>query len=423
MFVPNLSVTENLLLGVPFERRRAGLIDWQAEHRAAREDLAKVGLSLDPRSALETLSEHERQLVAVARAVKRGLQLLVLDEVTASLSEPEVRILHGRIQRLRDRGVSIIYISHRLEEIFRIADRVTVLRDGKHIVTLPVRGLTRRELARYIVGGNVDFLFAKKAKSAVDTIVPRLSVRDLSDDKLKNISFDLHPGEIVGICGLGGSGRTRLLHLIFGARPCASGEVLIDGRKQTHGNPSEALRAGIAMVTEDRIRDGFVDSLPIWQNITLPWAHRFSRFGLLNLGDERGTALKRAERLGVKMPAITALMTQLSGGNQQKAIFARWITGPVRILLLDEPTHGVDIRSKAEIYRIVRELAADGVAILLVTSELEEIEALCHRALILQRGRLAGELRGEEISKEIILHALLTGEDEGGSRHEERPDG
>jgi ABC-type sugar transport system ATPase subunit len=424
MFVPNLSVTENLLLGVPFERRRAGLIDWQAENRAACEDLAKVGLSLDPRGALETLSAHERQLVAVARAVKRGPQLLVLDEVTASLSEPEVRILHARIRRLKDRGVSIIYISHRLEEIFRIADRVTVLRDGRHIVTLSVQGLTRKELARHIVGGNVDFLFDKRAKTvAVDMAVPRLSVRNLSDERLKNISFDLHPGEIVGICGLGGSGRTRLLHIIFGAKPYASGEILIDGKKHAPSDPSEALRAGIAIVTEDRIKDGFVDTLPIWQNVTLPWAHRFSRWCFLNLGEERSTSRQKAERLGVKMPAISALMTQLSGGNQQKAIFARWITGPIRILLLDEPTHGVDIRSKAEIYQIVRELAATGVAILLVTSEVEEIEGLCHRALILHRGELAGELHGEEIAKEIILHALLTGEEEGTSRHEERPYG
>jgi ABC-type sugar transport system ATPase subunit len=423
MFVPNLSVTENLLLGVPFERRRVGLIDWQAEHRAAREDLAKVGLSLDPRDALETLSEHERQLVAVARAVKRGPQLLVLDEVTASLSEPEVRILHDRIQRLRERGVSIIYISHRLEEIFRVANRVTVMRDGRHIVTLPVHGLTRKELARHIVGGNVDFLFDKKAKTTVDAAVPRLSVRNLSDEKLTDISFDLHPGEIVGICGLGGSGRTRLLHIIFGAKSYVSGEIAIDGMRQAPGNPSEALRAGIAIVTEDRIKDGFVDALPIWQNITLPWAHRFRRWGFLNLGEERSTARQKADRLRVKMPAISALMTQLSGGNQQKAIFARWITGPVRILLLDEPTHGVDIRSKAEIYQIVRELAADGVAILLVTSELEEIETLCHRALILHRGKLAGELRGEEIAKDIILHALLTGEEEGDRKHEERPYG
>lgn len=419
MFVHNLSVTENLLLGVPFARRRAGLIDWRDEHRAARQDLAKVGLALDPHVALESLGTHERQLVAVARALKRGLKVLVLDEVTAALSEPEVKILHDQIRRLRHRGVSIIYISHRIEEIFQITDRVTVLRDGKHIVTLGTQGLTRKLLAKHIVGGDVDHFFEKKPiASATRSAEPRLSVRGLSDDKLTNISFDLHAGEIVGICGLSGSGRTRLLHTIFGARPFMAGEIFVDGKSRTHSDVSDALLSGIAMVTEDRIKDGFIDTLPVWQNITLPWAHRFTRWGFLDLGKERRTAKQLALRLGVKMPAISALMTQLSGGNQQKAIFARWITGPVRTLLLDEPTHGVDIRSKVQIYGIIRELANSGVAILLVSSELEEIEALCHRALLLHRGELIAELRGNEISKDFILHALLEGENRDNMRHD-----
>jgi ABC-type sugar transport system ATPase subunit len=413
MFVPNLSVTENLLLGVPFARRRVGLIDWRAEHRAARADLARVGLSVNPRVALETLGVHERQLVAVARALKRGLQVLVLDEATAALSEPEVHVLHCQIRRLRDRGVSIIYISHRIEEIFRIADRVTVLRDGQRVVTLSIQGLTRKKLAHHIVGGEVDYLFEKKAVvTATNSTELRLAVRNLSDEKLADITFNLHKGEIVGICGLGGSGRTRLLHTIFGAKPFSKGEIVIDGQRQSHRDAADALRAGVAIVTEDRIKDGFVETLPIWQNITLPWAHRFSRMGILSLGEERRVATQMAVRLGVRMPAITALMTHLSGGNQQKAIFARWITGPVRVLLLDEPTHGVDIRSKSQIYDIIRDLAADGVAILLVSSELEEIEALCDRALLMHRGKLILELKGDEISKDAILQILLEGEDD-----------
>jgi ABC-type sugar transport system ATPase subunit len=411
MFVPNLSVTENLLLGVPFARRRAGLIDWRAEHRAARDDLGKVGLSVDPHATLETLGTHERQLVAVARALKRRPQVLVLDEVTAALSEPEVKVLHDQLRRLRHRGVSMIYISHRIEEIFQITDRVTVLRDGKHIVTIPTPGLTRKALARFIVGGDVDYLFEKKPMAiAAREAAPRLAVRGLSDDKLTDISFDLHQGEILGLCGLGASGRTRLLHALFGARPYLKGKIIVDGKQRTYRDVSDSLHTGIAMVTEDRIKDGFVDTLPIWQNITLPWGRRFSRWGFLDLGEERRKAKELAVRLGVRMPAITALMTQLSGGNQQKALFARWITGPVRTLLLDEPTHGVDIRSKGQIYDIIRDLAASGVAILLVSSELEEIEALCHRALLLHRGQIIGELRGNEISKDFILQTLLESE-------------
>jgi ABC-type sugar transport system ATPase subunit len=296
---------------------------------------------------------------------------------------------------------------------------VTVLRDGKHIVTLPIRDLTRKKLARHIVGGDVDYLFEKKAVAAAPHGAElRLAVRNLSDEKLSGMSFSLHKGEIVGLCGLGGSGRTRLLHMIFGAKPFSRGEILIDGKSRTPGDTTDALREGIAIVTEDRIKDGFVETLPIWQNITLPWAHRFSRRGFLRLGHERKTARQMAVRLGVRMPAITALMTQLSGGNQQKAIFARWVTGPVRILLLDEPTHGVDIRSKGQIYDIIRELAADGVAILLVSSELEEIETLCDRALLLHRGELIGELNGDEISKDTILQTLLEGEDRDDPGHD-----
>jgi ABC-type sugar transport system ATPase subunit len=409
MFVPNLSVTENLLLGAPFGRRRAGLIDWRAEHQAARVDLAKVGLVLDPRQSLEGLRPHERQLVAVARALKRGLRILVLDEVTASLSEPEVGIIHEVIRSLRARGVTVMYVSHRLEETFRLADRVTVLRDGKHVATLPVRGLTRRELVRHIVGKELDHLFDKKTPSTVHGTTPRLTAVHLSDEKLRDISFEVYPGEILGIAGLGGSGRTRLLHMLFGARRPTSGKILIDGRLQHLAEPSDALAAGIAMVTEDRQEDGFVQSLPIWQNVTLPWLSRFQRWGLLQGREERATARAAAIRFGVRMPSIGALMTELSGGNQQKVILGRWTSGTLRVLLLDEPTHGVDVRSKSEIYDIVRELAAKGVAVVVVSSEFDEIEALCNRVLFLRDGQIVGEARGQQIAKDAVLHVLLSG--------------
>jgi ABC-type sugar transport system ATPase subunit len=410
MFVPNLCVTENLLLGVAYERRRAGLIDWRAEHRAARADLAVVGLTADPRMRLETLRPHERQLVAVARALKRGLRILVLDEVTASLSEPEVSSLHDVIRGLRDRGVTILYVSHRLEEIFQLADRVTVLRDGKRVATLPVKGLTRRDVVRHIVGKEFDDLFAKRTQSRASRgTAPRLAVRHLSDGKLRDLSFDVHRGEILGIAGLGGSGRTRLLHLLFGAGVPSMGEILIDGERQGWRDPSDALAAGVALVTEDRQEDGFVATLPIWQNVTLPWLKRFQRWGFLRRGEERTTASAAALRLGVRMPSIGALMTELSGGNQQKVIFGRWIAGTLRVLLLDEPTHGVDVRSKKEIHDIIRSLAADGVAAVVVSSEFEELEALCDRVLLLHEGEMIGEVREREVSKDAILHVLLAG--------------
>jgi ABC-type sugar transport system ATPase subunit len=410
VFVQNLSVTENLLLGAPYELRRAGLIDWRAEHRAARGDLAKVGLSLDPRSSLETLRPHERQLVAVARALKRGLRILVLDEVTASLSEPEVRIVHRVVRDLRSRGVMVFYVSHRLEEIFHLADRVTVLRDGRRVATLPLARLTRGDVARLIVGKNVDDLFGRRMDSApVQSATSRLVVRGLGDAKLRKISFDLYAGEILGVAGLGGSGRTRLLHLLFGARPRSGGEIWVDGEPQLFRDPSDALAVGVALVTEDRQEDGYVQTLPVWQNVTLPWVRRFRHWGLLRLRDERAVATNATSRLGVRMPSITARMAQLSGGNQQKAIFARCISGSLRILLLDEPTQGVDIRSKREIHDIIRGLAAEGVAVVLVSSEFEEFEALCHRVLLLHDGAAIGEVRGRKIARDSILHTLLAG--------------
>jgi ABC-type sugar transport system ATPase subunit len=300
-------------------------------------------------------------------------------------------------------------VSHRLEEIFRLADRVTVMRDGRRITTLPVVGLTQRDVARLIVGSDVGHIFERSGNTAAPDHAPtRLSVRGLRDEKLRGISFDLRPGEIVGLSGLAGSGRTRLLHILYGIKPFAAGEIRIDGKLVAFRDAADALAAGVAMVTEDRMDDGFVQTMPIWQNVTLPWLHRFGRLGTLQLRRERIVADANARRLDVKMPGVGALMTELSGGNQQKAIFSRWITGPVRMLLLDEPTHGVDIRSKGQIYDIIRKLAADGVAIIIASSELEELAALSHRVLVLRQGGLGEELGAADISKAAILHALFS---------------
>ena len=378
MFVPGLSITENLMLGVPFRRNAVGLIDWAKAHAAARQSLAQVGVDVDPKRSLNELGPAERQLVAVARALRRHPSVLVLDEVTASLTELEVRTVHRQIDRLRSQGIAVLYVSHRLEEIFRVADRVTVMRDGRHVTTLPVSDLTHQQLVNHIVGTKLGDLFVRHDPAPrTDDAVPTLEIDGLGDGKLIDLNLKLFPGEIVGIAGLGGSGRSRLLKMIYG------------------------------FVTEDRIADGFVDTLPIWKNITLPWPKRFSSHGILKLRQERMYASHDATRIGVKMPSVDAMMTQLSGGNQQKAIFARWISAPIRLLLLDEPTHGVDIRSKAQIYDLIRELTSQGVGILLVSSEIEELVGLSDRVFILRDGRFRSVLRDEEITKDRILHSLL----------------
>lgn len=407
-FVLDLSIAENWLLGLPYDQRRAGLIHWPAVHRDCRAALAELGLIVDPRLPIRRLTAHQRQMVAVARAIRRRPKILVLDEVTAALSEPEVALLLDQVRRLKQRGVAIIYVSHRLEEIFRVADRVTVLRDGLRVATLPVAGLSRAEVARHIVGSDIGDLFRRDPVAPMaDGGIVRLAVKGLGDGRLTDIGFQVAAGEIVGLAGLGASGRSRLLRILGGAAPCTTGQILLDDMPCRPRSTRDALGLGIALVTEDRNADGFVESLPIWQNVTLPWAHRFSRFGVLHLERERQAAAEAAARLGVRMPSLDASMTALSGGNQQKAIFARWITGPVRLLLLDEPTHGVDIGSKAQIYDIIRGLAGQGLGVLVASSELEELAALCHRVLLLRRGTIDLELTGEAISKDRILHELL----------------
>ncbi len=406
-FVPSLSVTENLMLGLPFKFRRAGLIVWSSEHESARRTLASVGLSIDPRKPLELLRPHERQLVAVARAMKHGSRIIVLDEVSASLSEPEVRMLFEKIKDLREQDVAVIYVSHRLGEIFEIADRVTIMRDGKRIATHEMSSISRRQVVNEIVGRNAEDLFRPKQRLSKRRGEARLVVRNLGDEKLNDISFELYPGEIVGVSGLGASGRSRLLRILFGAQRASRGDIRIDGEPCRFRHASDALAAGVALVTEDRIADGFVPTLPIWQNVTLPWSASYRHRGFMQIKKEMRDAERHCRTVGVRMPSIMAQMTQLSGGNQQKAIFARWISASVRVLLLDEPTHGVDIHSKAQIYDIIRGLARDGCAILMASSELEEFEALCDRVLILRDAWIADEIAGSEINKDKILHALL----------------
>jgi len=410
-FIADLSITENFLLGLPYQHRRAGLIDWKAQHRECEASLASLGLSVDPRTALASLSAHQRQMVALARALLRKPRLLVLDEITASLSEPEVRTLLDTIHKLRERGVSVIYVSHRLEEVFRIADRVTVLRDGRRISTTRLDEMTEAGLVRDIVGSDMQDLFAREDGPVGQNRETLVSVQGLCDKRLADISFDIAKGEIVGIAGLGGSGRSRILRMIAGASPRTAGDVLLDGRPAAIGSVREALQEGIALVTEERSHDGFVETLPIWQNVSLPWGNRFRTRGFLNLRVEQRKTEEATRRFSVRMPSINASMLALSGGNQQKVIFARWVLGPVRLLLLDEPTHGVDIGSKTQIYGAIRELAHEGRGILVVSSELEELQALCDRVLLLKDGTITDELRGAEISKDAMLHRLLSSSD------------
>ena len=405
--VPSLSVTENVTLGLGL-MRRLGLIDWRRQHQLVRRALEQVGLHIDPRVRVSDLGVADRQLVAVARIMLlKAPRIVVFDEVTAPLTALEVDRLFRIVRDLRGKGVAVIYISHRLEEIFTVADRVTVMRNGRWIATEPVAALDQQILIRLIIGHEREGLQDSVNLESTANRRPLVSADGLEDELLRDVSLDLYEGEILGIAGLTGAGRTNVLEILFGARAPVLGQVYYQGERVRFRHPADAISKGFAMITEDRKRDGLVPSFPLWQHITLPSLKDFSSAGLLRLGRERRAARDAATRFDVRAWSIQTVMRDLSGGNQQKAILARWLSRRLRVLLLDEPTHGVDIGAKEQIYRIIRQVAAEGVGVIVVSSELEELEILCSRVLLLSRGGIIGELTPPNIKKPYILAGLF----------------
>lgn len=411
--VDSLSVAENVTLGLPFKRNRFGMISWGQQRKLATEKLAQVGLAhINPRRGLIDLSLHERQLVAVARVLTiEALKVVVFDEVTAPLTEYEVHRLFKIIRGIRASGVGIIYISHRLAEIFELGDRVTVMKNGSRVTTRDVRDLDETSLTRYIIGKDPSDRFTGTPKEVSGQ--PVLSAEGLSDDLIKNVSFSVRPGEILGLAGLNGAGRTNIVEMLFGARRPWSGRIYLDGQELSLGHPAEAVAKGIVLVTENRQLNGFIPGLPIWKNVTLPWLREFRRAGFLSLSRERAEARELVKRFDVRAPSINTPVAQLSGGNQQKTILARWLSHSPTVVLLDEPTHGVDVGAKEEIYRIIHDLAESNVPVIVVSSEFDELEGICSRVLLLVEGEITGELIGSEIREEKILTALY--------EHSERP--
>ena len=403
--VPTLSVAENVSLGLRYARNIAGLISWSAQHRRSRSVLDKVGLGhIDSRRPLGDLSLHERQLVAVARVLMIELRAVVFDEVTAPLTELEVARLFKIIREIRDQGVGIIYISHRLGEIFELADRVTVMKNGAHVSTEDVAALDATSLTRLIIGKEPAERFESESTRTGSNVV--LSLDRVTDTLLNEVSFDLYEGEILGLAGLGGSGRTNIVEIIFGARQPDRGRILLDGDEVRFRHPADAIGKGLGLVTEDRQHDGFLANAPIWKNITLPWLGRFRRVGLLSLEREREAARVAVERFDVRARSVHMQMSDLSGGNQQKTILAKWLSQPLRVLLLDEPTHGVDVGAKEQIYGIISDITTRGIPVILISSDLDELEGLCSRVLVLVEGQIVDEMLGEDITEVNMLSTL-----------------
>jgi ribose transport system ATP-binding protein len=409
MLVPQLSIGENVFLGRhPVGRRLSRWVRWSDINRQAKGLLQGLGHPLDPTRAVGGLSIAEQQLVEIARALAFSAELIIMDEPTSPLSEHETTRLFQTISQLKARGVGIVYISHRLKEIHQVADRVTVLRDGRHIATRPISETTTDHLVRYMVGREISEQFSDN-KSRVGG-EEALRVEGLTaSGKFADISFSIRRGEIVGLAGLVGAGRTELVETLFGVGEAESGKVYLDGQAVTIKTPVDAVRHRLALVADDRKAKGLVLGGSVRFNVALAAPRKFARYGLFpDTAREKNVAKALARELHLKAHNVEQQVMYLSGGGQQKVVLAKWLSADSKVFILDEPTRGIDVSSKSEIYGLIRRLADRGVAILLVSSELEEIMNLADRILVMHRGRISGEMSRAEATDELIMQ-LATG--------------
>jgi ribose transport system ATP-binding protein len=413
-YAPDLSVAENLLLGhLP---RRGGLlgqyiVDWDKANSLAREYLQMLKVDIDPRALMGNLSVVEREIVEIVKALSARARIIVMDEPTAALTPNEVDLLFNIIRQLCSQGVGIIYISHRLDEVFQIAERVTVLRDGRLVGTRSVRELRQRELVQMMVGRDVAEARAADRSAPADA-PPVLSVSGLtSAGDFENINLQVQAGEIVGIFGLLGAGHGRLLLSLFGAYEVDGGTVTVNGVPVSLKSPEEAQKAGIGLVPIDRKGQGLVLDMNVRENVTLSNWRAIARAGFLNARREKQNVSNWIERLGIRMGGgMETKIRFLSGGNQQKTMLARWLEANVKVLLLNEPTWGVDVGARSDIYDQLETLAKHGLAILMASSDLNEVLSISDRILTICKGRLTGEFRRAEASREVLLHAAAGGE-------------
>ncbi len=404
---PWLSVAENIYLGREPRVGRTPFIDAARLHRDAREVLARIGTDLDTRTPVHRLSVAQMQMVEIAKAVSVNARILVMDEPSATLTDHELDALFALIRDLRARGMGILYISHRLDEVFQIGDRATVMRDGQYVATRGVSEITRDDIIRMMVGRT---LTEEYPKAEVARGPERLRVEGLSREGLfSDVSFSLHAGEIVGLTGLVGSRRTEVVRALFGADPKTAGQVFVDGRPVEITSPRAAIARGMGLLTEDRKNQGLVLGMSVRENTTLAGLGKLVRRMLVDGRREREVAAQYVRELQIKTPSTEQAAQLLSGGNQQKVVLAKWLFTHSDILIFDEPTRGVDVGAKTEIFKLMNGLLARGAAILMVSSELPEVLGMCDRILVMHEGRLAGELSRAEATQERVMR-LATGE-------------
>jgi ribose transport system ATP-binding protein len=403
----NLSIGANILLGRE-PLNRLGLIDHKAVDREARAVMGRVGLGdLSPRTIVGTLSIGRQQMVEIAKALSVNARVLIMDEPTSSLTAHEAEQLFEVVRDLRSRGISVVYISHRLGEVKELADRVVVLRDGKNAGELARSEVSHDRMVKLMVGRDLSQFYQRTIHTPGKPVLEVERLRTPAHPRHK-LTFTLRAGEIVGVAGLVGAGRTEMLQTVFGVTPAVGGAVRVEGAEVTPRTPRLAIAAGIGLVPEDRKQQGLILEMAIRQNVSLPSLRRTQHAGFLNYASERQLSEQMVRQLNVRTPSDAQVCQFLSGGNQQKVVIGKWLAMSPRVLLLDEPTRGIDVGAKQEIYRLMEDLAKSGVAILFVSSEMEEVLGMSDRALVMHEGRITGELLRHELSEEAIMH-LATG--------------
>ncbi|MEI6234223.1 MAG: sugar ABC transporter ATP-binding protein [Planctomycetota bacterium] len=403
--VPALSARENIFLGR--ERSRLGFVNAGDEHQKALGLFKRIGVEIDPETPCGQLSVAQQQVVEIAKALSQDARIIVMDEPSATLTPQEVERLFVIIRDLKKHGIGVIYISHRLDEIYTIADRAMVMRDGQHIGTRPLVELDRSTLIEMMVGRSIDHEFPRETRTPGNA---RLVVKNLNrGTRVRDVSFEVRRGEILGITGLVGSGRTETARLIFGADSRESGTITLDGQSLDIRNPSDAIRAGICLLTEDRKSEGLVLKQSVRENFALPNLRRFSSFGFIRDKEESGAFAGYVAQLKIKIPDHEALAQNLSGGNQQKVVLAKWLQRHSEVLIFDEPTRGIDVGAKFEIYLLMNALAASGKAIVMISSELPEVLGMSDRVLVMHEGRIVGEVTDVPAATQQQIMALAVG--------------
>jgi ribose transport system ATP-binding protein len=403
--VPLRSVAENIFLGR--EPRRFGLVDWRRLNEEAAAILRRFNIDVDVRRPLGAFNAATRQMVAIARAVSRKARLVIMDEPTSSLDERETEVLFETIRTLRADGVSVLFVSHRLDELYAVCDRVTIMRDGRTVAVSPMSAISKLELVVAMLGRHVGQSGPRASVAIGPDTVPLAAIDHLAAGRrVRDVSLAIRPGEIVGLAGLLGSGRTETARVLFGADRRDGGEIRVAGTPVDYHEPIDAIRDGLGFCTEDRKVEGIVPEMSVRENLTLALLPRLTRAGIVDEDRQRAIVDDFIRRLGVKAASAEQRIRELSGGNQQKVLLARWLCMNPRLLIVDEPTRGIDVGAKAEILKILRELAAEGLGVLMISSEIEEILDAADRILVLSDGRNAASFSRQDASEDKIMHAM-----------------